>query len=88
MNFNLQSFFDVLYMRVSWLEANFFWVIISAGIYLCILFFVGVILFIYAQRYLDWGKKLKKDGKAWIYNFVSTILFFVAVYIFGNVFAQ
>ena len=39
MKFNLQGFIDVLTFQVSWMEANFFWVLVSFVLYLGIAIF-------------------------------------------------
>ena len=39
MQFNLKGFIDVLTFQVSWMEANFFWVLVSFVLYLGIAIF-------------------------------------------------
>ena len=44
MEFNIQGFIDVFTWQVSWLDANFFWVLLSFLIYVfLILFFIWLV---------------------------------------------
>ena len=37
MKFNLQGFIDVFTWQVTWLDANFFWVLLSVVIYIVLI---------------------------------------------------
>jgi len=55
MKFNLQGFIDVLTFQVSWMEANFFWVLVSFVLYL------GIAIFFLRLMY---EKQVAKQRKA------------------------
>ena len=54
MKFNLQGFIDVLTFQVSWMEANFFWVLVSFVLYL------GIVIFFLRLMYENQVAKQRK----------------------------
>ena len=54
MKFNLQGFIDVLTFQVSWMEANFFWVLVSFVLSL------GIVIFFLRLMYENQVAKQRK----------------------------
>ena len=75
MEFNIQGFIDVFTWQVSWLDANFFWVLLSFLIYVFLIF-----LFIRkVETKLNAPKPSKEKIKASTKNSLKGILFIIIV---------
>lgn len=80
MEFNLQGFIDVLTLKVSWLDANFFWVIVSVSIYFAGLVLVWMIVMIANELYQEWFDRQREKGRGWLAYLVGgTIIFYIII---------
>lgn len=76
MKFNLQGFIDVFTWQVTWLDANFFWVLLSVVIYIVLIILsiqtLGAFLEEFKQRLYE--KKLR-----WLYYLLVLVFWFYAI---------
>ena len=81
MKFNLQGFIDVLTFQVSWMEANFFWVFVSVGVYLIGIALVWLILAVAREMWLRWVDKQVEKGRDWLAYLLGGIIIFYTIII-------
>lgn len=76
MEFNIRGFIDVFTWEVSWLDANFFWVLLSFLIYVfLILFFIWLV-----KTESNKPKPSKEEQKALRKQSLKIILFLIIVW--------
>ena len=76
MEFNIRGFIDVFTWEVSWLDANFFWVLLSFLIYVFLIFFFIWLVKTESNK----PKPSKEEKKALRKQFLKIILFFIIVW--------
>ena len=84
MEFNLQGFIDVLTFQVPWMEANFFWVFVSVGVYLIGIALVLGILILAWGSWQYWVFKQHEAGRSWLVFLIVGIIIFYTIVIIGN----
>jgi hypothetical protein len=83
MKFNLQGFIDVFTWQVAWLEANFFWALLSVIIYIALLIGIFVLIILSIQTVVillgKFKQRLLEKKLRWFYYLLVLIFWFYAI---------